>query len=236
MAAPLYFLPGWTMGERDFAVGRAGLGYAFDGRVDAVAIEDGPDGTGGILAGGARCRCELMFIAEMQTWRRLAGHRAWIGIWTEDPPTPADLARREMVAGHKVTLTGGGLWQVPAAWKFVEQDQRMRIALPTVGEYGVEPRYSELWDIACRYESVVCRGIEQARLGGVFTSKDLLESGFDWDGLCEAVVKVLAINYRIGQVECDVLGLLTGDGIRSVLNALVDLPSRLAWVKNICTA
>jgi hypothetical protein len=77
---------------------------------------------------------------------------------------------------------------------------------------------------------------EESRRQALFGIEDAtdgkpLQVALDFDGLHEAAIQALQQNYRLGPAEADLLGLLTGEIAREILEALIDLPTRVAWFK-----
>jgi len=244
MSGFLYYLPGRQPGPSASEVQVAGLSYALDGPISTVNVRGGPDGGDGTLVALASAVPpeRLRFQADAQTWRKQSNqdHALWVGLH-KDPaliPDPQSLARPKQLAGHEVLLGDERPWLVPVARGWIEEDGDLRWyqALPQRsvlsddGRWqagGVVARFAPLWDLAVRYE-------EARRLAflGVEASEDQnVQVAFDFDGIHQAAVEALQFNYRIGPAEADLLGLLTWDISREILEAVIDVPTRIDWFK-----
>ena len=146
-----------------------------------------------------------------QTWQPLIGaDGVWIGHYTDQPPTPADLARPEQVAGHWTRLEDDQEWLIPAAHTFPEGTafpQTMRL-----GADGWEreslPRYADLERRAAEFYQA-CQGGEAPPC-------------MEWaDTACDA----LAVNYRIDRRGVGHLRILSTRSIDRLLGALIDGPT-----------
>lgn len=155
------------------------------------------------------------------------------------------LARRKQLAGHTVTLLDGQQWLVPVARGWIEQDGEMRWQkrLPVVSvlddegrwvEGDVVSQYAALWELAVQFDAMKLAATQSAvaAAGGGEAIDDAepvtVELEFD---VHDGAVAAMAANYRIGPVEASMLGLLTFELAIEVLNALIDEPTWLEWVK-----
>jgi hypothetical protein len=241
MGGFLYYLPGRSAGIGLAEVQAAGLAYAIDGPISTVGVRGGPDGGDGVLVAltAAVAPEQLRYQADAQTWRKAPNGDLYVGMHLDQSliPNPQSLARPRQLAGHEVVLADGRPWLVPMARGWTEEvgDLRWYHALPqrsVLGEDGrwrpgdVLPRFAALWILAMRFEEArrqALFGIEGAADGKP------VQVAFDFDGLHEAAVRALLENYRVGPAEVDLLGLLTGDIAREILEALIDLPTRVEW-------
>ena len=243
----LYYIPGGKAGLSLDEARSAGLAYALDGPISTVGVRGGPDGGDGVLVALAKSvpAEELRYRPEqpdVQTWRKIPGCECWVGLSVLSPlPSPLSLARDRQLAGHEVLLGDDRLWLVPVARGWIEQDGELRwyqnlpqrSVLADDGRWSegdVLPRYAPLWDLAMRFEdarrAAVTMAAAETPAGG-----DAVRLQFDFDGLHDAAVRVLQENYRIAPAEAALLGLLTADISREILEALIDLPTRLDWFK-----
>lgn len=239
MAGFLYYLPGLhAAGRREIAA--AGLGYAFEESPATVRVSSGPDGTGGVVLGVERSLSTAVgFYPDAQTWRKIPGESAWIGLASGSIlPGPADLTRHEQLKGHWVKLADGEEWLVPIARQWSEDDDgelRWSHALPRTldldesGEWTftkILPRYAPLWEIAERWEEARQRAIvgESDEAGNVPVKLTFANA-------IDSAVSALQINYRVSRIECAMAGLLAGGIPSDVLDAVIDWPTRLEWFK-----
>lgn len=236
----LYYIPAADRTISDADARGAGLDHAFD--ADARIVKrgvqrNGPDGGAGVLVTDNR-RVPDEFGAvnvEAQTWRRIPKTDTWVGYINAHRPTPAALARKNMLSGHDVRMADGSVWHVPVARATEDVDGTPSAynALPhtvtlddngrwTVGETDRE--YADLWAIASRYWDMF--------LGAVGESgDDDTAVAFDFDDLHDAAVTALRANYVVSSIEAAMLGLFSSTTARDVLQALIDWPSIDAWLK-----
>ncbi|MBE3131958.1 MAG: hypothetical protein IMZ55_00665 [Acidobacteria bacterium] len=247
----LYYLPGLNSRPTPEQIRAAGLGYALDGcAVSAVGVTGGPDGgSGQLLTRDDPQRPALVgYYPAKQTWRKVAQspipnpqspipNHPWIGLTTAEPPGPDDLQRRDALAGHTVRLGDGRLWTVPIARAHAEDDAsvwRWYQRLPETCELDeqgqwvrgqVVARYRELWDLAAAWwEAFLMGGQRDETAEGTVMR-------FDFAGSADAAVRILACNYRIGRMEAAMLGLLDERSVSEILGAVIDWPTRQAWLK-----
>jgi len=238
MAAFLYYLPGLHAAGRP-EIAAAGLAYAFEDSPATVRVSSGPDGTGGIvLADEKRLAVALGFFADGQTWRKMAGSSAWVGVAKNATPSPLDLARREQLRGHWTRLADESEWLIPIARQWSEEDDgelRWSHALPRVldlddaGNWAytkILPRYAHLWDIAERWE--VAR---QRAIVGDSDESGVVPVTFTFANAVDSAATVLQANYRVSRTECAMAGLFASGVPTGILDALIDWPTRLEWFK-----
>ena len=237
MAGFLYYLPGPVEGVKLEDVQKAGLGYAFDSQnctaagVHANGLDEGRQGV--IVADPNRVE-SIGLYPDKQTWRKIPGREVWAGFYTDDRPTPADLARKEQLNGHLVTLLDGNQWLCPLIRQFGEEDGELRwgIAVPQVSKLSddgawvagdIVGRFKPVWETACRWQE----DLERALFGGDDEEEDGLVVTFA--EAHDAAAEALAVNYVVSPIECDLCGLFTDEHVRDVLSAMVDWDTQLAW-------
>ena len=239
MAGFLYYLPGPVDGVTLDDARKAGLGYAFDSDgctaagVHANGLDEGRQGV--IVADPKRVE-SIGLYPDQQTWRKIPGREVWAGFYTDDRPTPADLARKEQLNGHMVTLLDGNEWLCPVARGAAEEDgalvwfhtlpQRATLTDAGVIEPGdVVPKYAATWTLAEKWFDV--------RMGA-FGESDGKTIEFQYDGVIESAIEALAINYVVGVPECvGLLGLLTEQLAVEILDVLIDMPTRYELLKKM---
>jgi hypothetical protein len=108
-------LCGQTTPEQLTAVGLA------DHAQGAETVQSqGPDGKAGTLYAWNALRGKLHYEAEQQTWIPAAKSgdlepgRYWVGLWSDSPPSEADLRRDAILGGVDVTLGNEQPWHVAA--------------------------------------------------------------------------------------------------------------------------
>ena len=237
MAPPIYFFPKTTKAQLVIdgrlspeILGRYRLDRTFAdvGAVadDAVLLElsgPGPGGESGCLffalsAGGER-PVRIDYQPEFQTWRRMAvtpDLYVYLGIDKEHPVTPKDLVRKSLFRGYAIELAGQ-TWEIP-----VIRNPEGGSTLPRdwvievdgdVTE-AVQAQYLELWT---EFVGVVDL---------FFSADDPSPAGTFVLDRAEAIrraIDVLAVNYRFGRLEQNLLRLVNPQTWASILSAAVDL-------------
>jgi len=241
MAGFLYYIPGQTRAITVDEVRRLGLGYAFPAAMTPCQIHGGgPDGGVGVVVADPAKVEKIGCYLDEQTWRRdpatdVSGANVWVGIYNDARPGPADLERNESLGGHWVTLCDGAKWHVPVARGICEEDGELAYyhAVPRVstrdddGKWvpgDVAVRYRGLWDLACRWYDVRTGAVEAA-------GEDDEAVEFEFDDLHDSAITALAENYVLGPTEADLLGLLSQRQAIKVLDALVDMPTKMMLIK-----
>lgn len=237
MSGFLYFVEGQQNSIQREDLAAAGLGYAFEGPPRFRGCAPGPGGGPGLVC-AADESTKLGYFADRQTWRQIPGSRHWLGWYQDDLPTPEALARKEQLDGHYVTLADERPWLAPIArgWTEFEGEARwycnlpQRSGLDEQGHWtsqGVLRKHEPLWQLALAYWDDLYAAMKTAA-GDDGEHDDTTHDEtthaitFEFAGLHEAAVEVLAANYRIGAIEADVLGLLTVSHCRDILGALID--------------
>lgn len=185
-------------------------------------VSKGPDGAPGMICTyGDK---SAAFNAQAQTWARMAGESAWIGFDTL--PLPHDLMREDLRAGLALTLADGNPWMVPFA-RLMTGDG-YETALPRKRRLGADGRwvadevvaqYRALWEAACRwYEKKYGLMVALANLGGGELVYGIQEETGD-------AILALATNYRVGPMECELLGLLDDPAVEAILDTIADIAS-----------
>ena len=203
--------------------------YAFDSKSMISSREivgAGPSGAAGMLLG--RSAIGLAYQADKQTWRKIPNTKCWVGMNTDERPTPETLARtRHFIKGHWVELGDGNSWQVPLARSIDTESQVLRyletlpmsVVMDDSGQWvagDIVPHFRRLWEIA----------------GWFFDSLGNAEDGnigIDPQLAFTRATEVLGHNYFVGPVELSLLGVWQSGGYVAVLEALVDLPKLEEW-------
>jgi hypothetical protein len=231
----LYYLPKHSRRITLAEISALGLGYAFDRQITpAEVLAHGPDGGAGVIVADPQ-RVEpgrIGMHADQQIWRKMAGRgdAAWVGMYADQRPTPADLARPSPLAGHAVTLGDGHEWLAPIA-RFLDGEPAVPrwSDLDAHGEWRpgvVIDRYAELWRVAEAWWDTLARAevVDE-------TAASAPRLRFDFSGLHAGAVACLAANYALGATEAAMLRLLSDQVAREILNAAVDWPTFVAWVQ-----
>lgn len=150
-----------------------------------------------------------------QQWISCFGGQFWLGFETDNQPTPDDLQKAEMIAGHAITLEDGQEWTIPVARAFGRGSQLPQaLILGDDGQLVVEslPKFAELSQQAERVFDAFLNDGED------LTLQDC------WN------IAVLALqqNYRVSGWELSALRALNTDNVQTVLGHLIDMPTILA--------
>lgn len=222
----------------------AGLAHALDGELGIASrqvFDRGPDGGPGCVAALAGSDDGLGYHGDRQRWRKIPASPspAWVGVPSEPPTLPEQLARRRLVPGHAVELADGRPWIVPIARRWDDGEGGWYRALPArsrLDENGqwqsgdVLETYRDLWETASAWDESLANAVQKKTADGRVSAR------FDFPGLHAAALKVLAVNYRLGPAEADLLGLLTENHCIEILHAAIDVPTRIAWFAQKKTA
>jgi len=235
VSAPVYYIPKLGRDYKAKDVVSAGLEHILGRPLVPRPAHKGPDGGSGVILGASEhVPANLLgYYPDKQTWHQVPRSEAWMGYLTDDPPTPVDLVRSEGLNGHVVTLGDGNEYLVPVARALVEEDGELRhkVCVPrrtgvdkngdwTVGE--VIDRYAELWAIAEQWWD--------ARIAATYDETKSF-AVLDFAGENDAALTALATNYHVGKVEVAHLGLFHGQAVVDILDALIDGPTYLDWIK-----
>lgn len=172
--------------------------WAGDAYVANPLTQDGPGGqTGTIFAclpGGMAIEgFSVDYRPAEQTW--IPCGTAWLGWYTNNPPTESSLRRQATVTGYGVVLNDDCEWHAPTVRCFPEGS---RITLPQAIGRGpdgkrttiTKPHYQRFQDLT-------------AKLWDFRFVKEGLTIG----EACDAAAQLLSLNYRLGPCEADALGL-----------------------------
>lgn len=232
MAGFLYYFPDKNIVSRK-DLPELGLGYLGEAAaLSTTGVQRGPGGSAGCVCALENVTGELCHVdLPNQTWRKFGNH--WVGFWRDRPPGPADLARTEMIPGHKVQLADGQRWLAPVARSLRIRESGDELGLAWARELperldladdgktwvnsGILPRYQPLWDIAEKWAECRWGGGHDDALAG--------------PGAVDAAVLCLQTNYRVGRAEIALLGCLTDELVNRILNMLIDEPTMEEFVK-----
>jgi hypothetical protein len=206
-----------------------GLGYAFDGQPTKVGSERGPDGMRGVVCCQVASQTHKTgYYPESQTWKKVPGTDVWCGIYTAAMPTADDLTRKEQVSGEWVSTEDGNNWLAPKARRWFEYEGALRwtynlpqcMTLDEEGQWvtgGIKAKFKHLWELACAYESA------DADADGTYS--------FTVDQLNRLAIAALQVNYRIGDIELDILGIFDQEFRQRLIDVLLDVEAIVAWSK-----
>ncbi len=242
MSGFLYFLPnhhGTSISPEQIKA--MGLAHAFEdfGRKTPSPTANGPGGAHGLMLGDPN-RIEpgrTKYAASAQVWEQHGSKGYLVGMWKEDRPTPEQLERADMLPGLPVKLADDREWIVPQArswsmeddpeaWPRPDNKLRRRITFDTSGaELGVHghsvlEKYAELWAIS-EIETRL------AYNEGTEADKQQLSGA----NLYANTLKILEVNYVLGPVEVNLLGLFDTECFQRVFDALNDSATWLAFMQ-----
>lgn len=231
----VYYVPKLQTAPPTEQFAALGLGHAFDTRPAFQGTQKGADGDSGLWMGPEALLTRIG--RDNLESRRIPGTDAWVARFRGDPqPKPEEIARDPQLAGHWITMADGQDWLCPIARGLTEQDGELRWynALPQrldMDEQGrwssgaVVEKFAPLWTLAARWEDTLV-----GTIGDVGDDRGE-QITFEFQDAIESAVACLAVNYRVGPVECALLGLLTDDNWQKILHALIDWPTRAEWIQ-----
>ena len=177
--------------------------------VIVTSIVHGPDG---------KCGCYVYPIpetgnlprvngydSETQEWENHDGY--WLGIDTENRPTPPELIRPTIVSGYEYRLGDDWDWICP----IIREPNGTPNIPQSWGENGdgfaekILPQWEWAWKLS-------------EKIWNVFLGDEDMERAEAWDVCCQ----LLSINYRLGKHEITKLGLVTSENYVSIFQAAVD--------------
>jgi hypothetical protein len=234
MAAPIYFFPktrpdALVAGDRlrERVLAEWGAAHAFLGITSIRAQTSlnelsgkGPGGQSGTLLqvippGEPPMR--IGFYPDHQDWHEApAGCRAWVGIDREYSPRPADLVRVADPAGHNVQLGDGHTWKVPIIREPFNKESAGRSQLTRDFTFDSSGRLvfvrqssdDRLWELS---------GVAWDH----FFEREK-QPTLDMEEMVELILGALAINYRIGKPEAQLLRLFNTKTWSPAVEAILD--------------
>lgn len=153
-----------------------------------------------------------------QTWKKILGGKMWLGWANANPPTPADLQRKE-VTGIPVLLEDGNEWIIPI-YASVDKETTLSTllettTLPTTLGLGMDgncvqsrilPEFARTWELTKR----VFKAVKQIDI-------DTLTQQESWEIACIA----LSHNYYVTEWEVDALGAITTENLLLISAAVL---------------
>jgi hypothetical protein len=222
MAGFLYYIPKLRTKPQAADLAAAQLGHLDGANLSYSPCLAGPDGAPGCvlavdeasLAAGGKRPALVRYDAGGQAWQ--AGKTFWLGVEKNAPPREIDLRRPAVLPGHLVTMGDGQAWRVPCLRylpeKMVLDDDGLvrREPLAAFAPMREQGRLLEedYWDI-----------LAAARENQPTPALRLSDAG-----QMQLAIDYLSLNYRLGRVECNRLGLLTDSVLVKVIEAILDVP------------
>ena len=236
MAPPLYFFPGIRRNQLlidgklvDAILKPRQLSRTFadvtNVQQDAYVDEPpgaGPGGKSGVflmaMPTSGEKPARVGYYPNQQEWTEFADGDSgyWVGLDKDQPPTPADIQRKSVFPGYGLTLSGQ-VWQIP-----VIRDPHGGTGLPcdwTLEASGnvaetIQREYRSLWE---EFASVVDLffSTDTATPPGLFQ--------LERQDAMARCLQALAVNYRIGRAEQNLLRLVNAETWIPILGATVDV-------------
>lgn len=244
MAGLLYYLPNEPRGIRIERIHELGLGYAFEDRRTPCGCQHGPDGGSGVVIADERCVPSHLvgYFPERQQWLKIPGMVAYVGFYPADRPKPADLARTQQLRGHLVKLRDGQEYEIPVARALSEDNGELlhycRLPAGTsIDEQGnwirgaLAPAEARLWEIAERFYLAFSTQFRTPADEEEQPAEAPTTITLDFAGENDAALAALAHNYRVGKAEVALLGLFDNQAIGGILQALIDWPTFIEFLK-----
>jgi len=232
MAPPLYFFPKLTLdqlapgGRLDYQV-LAGYGVGLERTFadvelvprDAAAFDLAKAGPGGhsgsllcALAPSGPPPVRVGYFPDFQEWEETLGG-VWVAADREHPITAEDVSRRRRIGGYQVELAGQ-TWEIP-----VIRDPQGGSQLPSSYVYGkdrkatkqLKAQYVDLW-------------LSLAKACWLFFDPEgpYPELSMELTEATNLCLDCLSVNYRVGMIEQNLLGLVDSETWTSILACAVD--------------
>lgn len=174
MAGFLYFLPDRNAGVKLSDLCAMGLAHAFekDRDITRVPTEKGPGGRPGVVVADATHVKRVGYYSTEQRWQQMHGLDAWVGIFTNQVPTPNDLRRADILHGYPVELADGKEWTIPLVRACAANDDGMTwtSALPARMDIDSEgraiagivlPSYQQVWEVVHKQNAILVKLFER---------------------------------------------------------------------------
>ena len=203
----------------------AGLGYLFDSSGTSAAsasMDPGPNGQRGAVAvGGSPPKPGALSGVDGAEWLDCGDF--WVGVDRNNPPTPKDLERAELVDGHAIRLADGNLWMIPVARHYDGATPLPR-AVRWNRAQGFHPG-----DVIKAHRELFA-GAEKA-WDALLCAMSGDESEFSIDTEFDLLSLTLGTNYRVGPAEIGLLEIVTTVNRSEIVKALVDWPGAEEFLK-----
>lgn len=215
MAGLLIFLPNLDGALTPELLTQLGLDQVIEPTGHAMTRGPGPGDAAGLLIAvspgpaGKQARCR--YRPEEQEWRSIGDPAThWLGWQKDEPPTSVDLARVTHYLGHPVKLADDAEYLVP----LVVPHGRKTMRRNRDGTWLCPmPRNTRLTADCMRYyESLWFGGTDRP------TQSEL----------ADLACRGLAVHYRLGPNEIEMLGMFDWPAVERCLGAMLDVPSIVA--------
>lgn len=200
----LYYIAG---GASKADLKNLGLAHLIDASLAVTSVTGFEDGSAGTLLSED---ATSGYNPTTQTWQNRGKY--WLGFHTDNPPLPHDLARADMIDGHKVKLEKDWEVTVPLARRFP-----MGTALPVALLIGVD---GELITKPLPRFAALSAGADK-----IFDTLAMAEGSIQYTELFAIIAQALAVNYCVSVAELSVLEVITTSNIVTLAEALIDMPT-----------
>jgi len=179
----------------------------------------GPGGKSGVIITYKSPKTDvphrLGYRADEQEWHPIGdGSLLWIGYLKHDPPTAADMERRKTFTGYEIELADGcGKWLVPICRRPDGSSELPR---------------DMYWDAAGRKVTPVKKAYDAIwqdtapALGWFHDSEPV-----DEEAALKLAIRVIALNYRYGVLEHNILRYIDSTNYLTIVSAAIDYPGYL---------
>lgn len=226
MSQPLYFLPrvqwhrGQSLSITRSLIREAGLADTFsDVSEDHVGYNQLPGRGPGDLSGSIIFYCDrepprrLGYYPAEQQWTSIGdGSQLWVGVDSDESPTPENLQKRRIHPGYPLELGDGKTYTIPVVRR---PDGSTNLPTDMVFDAAgklqepIKPAYTRYWETSAE----VCQWF----FGGEAIAPDKARA-------LQLAIEVLGLNYRYGMAEHSALRLIDATNFLAILALSVDLP------------
>lgn len=219
MSGLIYYIRGAINQPSEDLLVKSGLvGQVPDSVIPCHNFIDGSKGSTFSLHGKGKGSFRINFENSVQSWQDIPGTPLSIGYNIDNPPTPQDFMKPEIVPGHNLLLGDGNEYIIPIARRYqvgclLPYDMLMLVH-GKLQKVTIE-RYLELQQIA---EKIA---IWQGFMPGDKKDISFIDTDEKFFLVC---CKVLATNYNLDYREISILKLFNNINIVKVLQYVVDLP------------
>lgn len=226
----LYFHPTESNNKPDLK--KIGLDYIYDNSPVEIECQQliglGPDSQRGWIIGRPMDCRQVIYVADMQDWRCIAGR--WIGWFKSIEPKPSMFQRDHLLDGYDWTDWKGNVWKIPVArrYQIVDNEISHYTAVPTYsginsdGQFvlqGVQTKYEKLWKLACQCEYNRVSAIAAAQLAGSTSYS------YEVGDMHDVLNIVVGTNYRLSSYEIGLMGIATDSTAIDLMRLVTDQPA-----------
>lgn len=190
---------------------------------------DGPDGKSGVIYQQNATTKSLQYDATKQRWKRIPNTDAYVGVWTNAPPTAESLLRTDHISGRYVNLAGDK-WLIPVA-RFECDNETTGYLTPQVDidDFGnvipgaFSPTQDKLNQMAERLATAFIEGFDRL----VNEPSPNAHLRFDIDD--HDPFDIIAANYRVSPAEIVLLNLFRwrDEAFKDVVKVFIDTDTYL---------